>query len=136
MREVTVLAKVENSTVIQEFAEEILDEAMCPFKVATQVCIAIDELFANVCMYAYPDREDGDITVGINIIEDPKSVELTFTDSGMPYDPLSKEDPDVFLSLEERKIGGLGIFMVKNMMDDMTYEYKDGHNVVSIKKLF
>ena len=59
---------------------------------------------------------------------------ITLIDSGKPYDPLAKPDPDVTLSAEERPIGGLGIFMVKKTMDDVTYEYKDGKNILSIKK--
>ncbi|MBO4733697.1 MAG: ATP-binding protein, partial [Clostridia bacterium] len=59
---------------------------------------------------------------------------VTFIDSGVPFDPTAKDDPDVTLSAEERKIGGLGIYMVKKSMDDFTYEYKDGKNVVTITK--
>ena len=59
---------------------------------------------------------------------------ITFIDSGKPYDPLAKPDPDTTLSVEERQIGGLGIFMVKKSMDDVTYEYKDGKNILTIKK--
>ena len=55
-------------------------------------------------------------------------------DHGIPYDPLKKDDPDVTLSAEERAIGGLGIFMVKKTMDEITYEYKDGQNILSIRK--
>ena len=59
---------------------------------------------------------------------------MTFIDHGIPYDPLKKDDPDVTLSAEERAIGGLGIFMVKKTMDEITYEYKDGQNILSIRK--
>ncbi len=60
--------------------------------------------------------------------------EITFADSGIPYDPLKREDPDVLLSAEDREIGGLGIFMVKKTMDDMFYEYRDGQNLLTIRK--
>ena len=59
---------------------------------------------------------------------------ITFIDKGVPYDPLAKADPDITLSAEEREIGGLGIFMVKKSMDEITYEYKDGQNILAIKK--
>ena len=68
------------------------------------------------------------------MIEDPLSVVITFIDNGVPYDPLKKEDPDTTLSAEERQIGGLGIYMVKKTMDDITYEYKEGKNILRIKK--
>ena len=59
---------------------------------------------------------------------------ITFIDNGVPYDPLTKEDPDITLAAEERQIGGLGIYMVKKTMDDITYEYKDGQNILRIRK--
>ena len=59
---------------------------------------------------------------------------VTFIDSGMPYNPLQKEDPDITLSVEERQIGGLGIYMVKKTMDEIFYQYKNGQNHLTIKK--
>ena len=59
---------------------------------------------------------------------------ITFRDTGIPYDPLAKEDPDVKLKAEDRSIGGLGIYMVKKSMDEMLYRYEDGHNVLTIRK--
>ena len=59
---------------------------------------------------------------------------LTFLDRGRPYDPLAKADPDITLPTEERQVGGLGIFMVKKMMDELTYEYKDGRNILKLRK--
>ena len=70
----------------------------------------------------------------MEVIEDPLAVVITFIDKGVPYDPLAKSDPNTTLSAEEREIGGLGIFMVKKTMDDITYEYKDGQNILKIKK--
>ena len=66
--------------------------------------------------------------------EDPKTVYVTFIDSGMPFDPLKKEDPDVTLPAEEREIGGLGIYMTKQAMDEVSYEYKDGQNILTLVK--
>jgi anti-sigma regulatory factor (Ser/Thr protein kinase) len=70
----------------------------------------------------------------VEVTEDPLAVVITFIDKGVPYDPLAKEDPDITLSAEERGIGGLGIYMVKKSMDDIIYEYKDGQNILKIKK--
>ena len=84
--------------------------------------------------YAYrPDV--GPATVRVEVEKDPPAVSITFIDHGIPYDPLAKEDPDITLSAEERSIGGLGIFMVKKSMDDIDYEYKDGQNILHIRKL-
>ena len=76
----------------------------------------------------------GAATVRVEVVDTPLSVVVSFIDKGVPYDPLSKEDPDVGLSLEEREIGGLGIYMVKKSMDEITYEYKDGQNILRIRK--
>ena len=102
-------------------------------KAQMQIDIAIDELFGNIAHYAY-NPEVGDATVRVEVVEDPLAVIITFIDKGVPYDPLAKADPNVTLSAEEREIGGLGIFMVKKTMDDITYEYKDGQNILKIKK--
>jgi anti-sigma regulatory factor (Ser/Thr protein kinase) len=73
-------------------------------------------------------------TVLMEVKGDPAAAYIQFVDKGIPYDPLAKADPDVTLSAEERKIGGLGIYLIKNTMDDVIYEYKDGHNMLTIIK--
>ena len=102
-------------------------------KAQMQIDIAIDELFGNIARYAY-NPEVGPATVRVEVLNDPLAVEITLIDGGIPYDPLKKEDPDITLSAEQREIGGLGIFMVKKSMDSITYEYKDGKNILAIKK--
>jgi anti-sigma regulatory factor (Ser/Thr protein kinase) len=98
-----------------------------------QIDIAIDELFGNIAHYAY-NPEIGKATVRVEVAKDPLAVVITFIDNGVPYDPLAKADPDTTLSAEERESGGLGIYIVKKSMDDITYEYKDGQNILAIKK--
>ena len=102
-------------------------------RVITQINVAVDELFSNIANYAYKPKT-GQATVSLAVSDDGKTVTVTFTDSGVPYNPLAKKDPDVTLSADERQIGGLGIYMVKKTMDDVTYEFKDGKNILSIKK--
>ena len=70
----------------------------------------------------------------MDVLKDPLTVEVTFIDNGKPYDPLAKDDPDTTLSLEDREIGGMGILIVKKSMDAVNYEYKDGKNILTIKK--
>ena len=135
MREITVDAAIENITEVTAFVDEQLEAFDCPMKVQMQIDIAIDELFSNIAHYAYKP-EVGKATVRVEFDEEPRAAVVTFVDSGVPYDPLAKKDPDVTLSAEERKIGGLGIYLVKKSMDDMFYEYKDGQNMLTIKKLF
>lgn len=133
MKEITIAATVENIDVVTDFVNEQLESCDCPIKAQMQIDIAIDELFSNIAHYAY-NPETGDATVRVEVVEDPMAVVITFIDKGIPYDPLKKADPNTSLSAEEREIGGLGIFMVKKTMDDITYEYKDGQNILKIKK--
>ena len=133
MKELTIAATIENIETVTDFVNEQLEAFDCPMKAQMQIDIAIDELFGNIAHYAY-NPEIGEATVRVEVIEDPMAVVITFIDNGVPYDPLKKEDPDTTLSIEEREIGGLGIFMVKKTMDDIAYEYKDGKNILTIRK--
>ena len=133
MKELTVEAKTTNIEAVTDFVNEQLEALDCPMKAQMQIDIAIDELFGNIAHYAY-NPEIGKATVRVEVIEDPLAVTITFIDHGVPYDPLAKADPDTTLSAEEREIGGLGIYMVKKSMDEITYEYKDGQNILAIKK--
>ena len=132
-KEITVEAKVENLEKITSFVEEALEKIGCPMKVRIQMNVAIDEIFSNICYYAYQPGT-GDATILLDISENPTQVTVTFIDQGIPYDPLKQEEPDTTLSADERTIGGLGIFMVKKSMDELSYEYKDGKNILNMKK--
>ena len=131
--ELEVEAAVENLSQVAEFVDGHLEEAGCPLKAQMQIDIAVEEIFVNIAHYAY-NPEVGKATVRVEVTEEPVTVTITFVDQGIPYDPLAKEDPDVTLSAEEREIGGLGIFMTKKTMDDVSYEYKDGQNILTLKK--
>ena len=133
MKELTINATVENIPVVTAFVDEQLEAFDCPMKAQMQIDIAIDELFSNIAYYAY-NPDVGPATVRVEVVEDPMAVVITFIDNGVPYDPLAREDPDTTLSAEERDLGGLGIYMVKKSMDEVTYEYKDGQNILRIKK--
>lgn len=134
IKELSVDANVENITIITEFIDSILEEYECGMKTKAQIDIAVDELAGNVAQYAYIS-DKGDITVRIEITDEiPKSAVITFIDSGIPYDPIERSNPVTNLPAEEREIGGLGIYIVKKTMDDMKYEYKDGQNILVIRK--
>ena len=133
MKELTIAATVENIEVVTDFVNQQLELLECPMKAQMQIDIAIDELFSNIAHYSY-NPEVGQATVRVEVVENPLAVTITFIDNGIPYDPLAKEDPDLTLSAEERLFGGLGIYMVKKSMDEITYEYKDGQKILSIKK--
>jgi len=133
MKELNIEAMVENIGTVTDFVEKQLEEFQCPMKSRIQIDVAIDELFGNIARYAY-NPETGPATVRVEVVNEPLSVLITFIDNGIPYDPLVRADPDTTLSAEERKIGGLGVYLVKKTMDDISYEYKDGQNILQIKK--
>ena len=133
MKELTIAATVENIETVTDFVNQQLEALDCPIKAQMQIDIAIDELFGNIAHYAY-NPDVGQATVRVEVVENPLAVIITFIDNGIPYDPLAKEDPDVTLSAEDRPMGGLGIYMVKKSMDEIIYEYKDGQNILKIKK--
>ena len=133
MKELTVDAAIENIPAVTAFVEEQLEQVGCPMKAQMQIDIAIDELFSNIAQYAYTPKT-GKATVRVEVTENPMAVVISFIDNGIPYDPLAKADPNVSLPADERQIGGLGIFMVKKSMDEINYEYKNGQNILTIKK--
>ena len=133
MKELNIEATTENLDKVLTFVDEELVALSCPPDQQIQIQIAVEELFVNIAHYAY-NPEVGPATVRVDVEDDPISVVITFIDNGVPYDPLAKDDPDITLSAQERDIGGLGIYMVKMSMDDVSYEYKDGRNILTIKK--
>jgi len=124
-------AKNENLYQVMEFIDEFLEKHDCSMKAQTQIDLSIEEIFVNIANYAYGDGEgDCEIKLGFN----DGIVTLQFIDSGMPFDPLAKADPDNTLSAEDRQIGGLGIFLVKKNMDEVSYQYLDNKNILTLTK--
>ena len=98
-----------------------------------QIELSVEEIFVNIANYAYTP-EVGNALIRVDISGDPPTAEITFVDQGRQYDPLAKEDPDVTLPAKDRGIGGLGIFLTKKSMDEVSYAYRDGSNVLTMKK--
>ncbi len=135
MKEISLDAVIENIDTVTDFVNEQLETAGCPMKVQIQIDIAVDEILSNISRYAYAPNT-GKVWVGVEIKQNPTAAVISFKDEGYPYNPLAKEDPNVTLSAEERKIGGLGIFIVKKSMDGMEYENIDGKNILILTKNF
>ena len=131
MSELRIKAATENLDDVLGFIDGILEQNECSMKAQMQIDVAAEEMFVNIAHYAYSPNV-GDAVI-VCEVKDGAAV-ITFKDSGVPYDPLKKPDPDVTLSAEERQIGGLGIFMVKKSMDEVFYEYKDGQNIFTLTK--
>ena len=126
-----VPAWLESMDVVLSFVSLLLDKHGCTPKTRTQLRMAVEELYVNVAHYAYPEK-DGWFEIR-GSVEDGVAT-FTLTDGGKPFDPLAKPDPDTLLSGEERGIGGLGIYMVKSMADEVKYEYTDGCNRLTLRK--
>lgn len=131
--EKTVEANVDNLHIVLEFLEEQLEAHEASMKVINVMSISVEEMFANVCMYAY-EGSDAPKECTIAIWFDGDIVNVRLIDGGLEFDPLKKDDPNIHASVEERGIGGLGIFMVKKYMDECTYERIDEKNVFTMRK--
>ena len=127
----TVDATNENLSKVMDFVDGALEETDCSMKDQMKIDLSVEEVFVNIANYAY-----GNSVGKAEIITEYKDNEFTiiFKDGGKPYNPLDKKDPDTTLSAEARKIGGLGIFLVKKNMDFVWYEYKDNKNIFTLKK--
>ena len=133
MRTLEIEAKTENLDEVIGFIDGVLEEYGCPMKTQLQIELTVEEVFINIASYAYaPNIGNAKISVEVN--GETAAVTMIFEDSGIPYDPLAKEDPDVTLPVSERGIGGLGIFLVKKNMNDVKYEYRDGKNILTLTK--
>ena len=126
-------AKTGDIVELTAFAEAELEKYDPPMKAMLQINIAIDEIYSNIVKFAYGDAT-GPADVMIGCDEAKRVVSIVFEDEGTPYNPLDREDPDITLSIEERGIGGLGLFMVKKIMDDVIYNYDGTKNILTLKK--
>ncbi|MBQ7535578.1 MAG: ATP-binding protein [Stomatobaculum sp.] len=133
MKELRIKASLDNLDEVLQFVDQELEGADCSMKAMMQIDLAVEEIFVNIASYAYAPGT-GEALIRLQIAGEPRYAEICFQDSGIPYDPLAKDDPDVTLAAEQRDIGGLGIFMAKKSVDDIRYEYRDGYNVLTIRK--
>ncbi|NLG02544.1 MAG: ATP-binding protein [Clostridia bacterium] len=133
MKKITIPASSDQLDHVLDFVNQGLNELDCPKKTQLQIDIAVEEIFVNIAHYSYETMQ-GDTTISIEPLSDHSGLLLTFEDSGKPYNPLEQSDPDITLSASEREIGGLGIFMVKKTMDNLSYLYENGNNILTIKK--
>ena len=129
--ELSLEAADENLDRVIAFVDERLEALDCLPHEQMQVDVAVEELFINIAHYAYGEGK-GKAEICAFVADDV--FEARFRDSGIPFDPLKKADPDTTLGAKERPIGGLGIFLVKKNMDEVTYAREDNCNVLTIRK--
>ena len=133
MEELRLQASDDTLYTVLDAIERQLDENDCPEVIKSIMLVAVEEIFVNIAHYAYGGKS-GEAVINLDIKQDPKSCRVTFQDRGVPYNPLEKADPDITLSAEERDIGGLGIYMVKQSMDRVEYRYENGCNILTLEK--
>ncbi len=133
MKALTVDATIENIETVTGFVTDELERINCPMKTQAQISIAIDELFGNIVHYAY-QPEIGTATIKLYTEENPLTVIIIFSDNGIPFNPLMQAEPDIHADIETRQEGGMGIFLVKKLMDLVEYSYRDGQNILLIRK--
>nr|MDE7432648.1 SpoIIE family protein phosphatase [Lachnospiraceae bacterium] len=130
MRKLTVGANQSNLDRVLEFIRQMLKDGKAPEEIINSAWFVVDEMFTNIASYAYPDRRGEAVIIGDMTNED--KIIIHIEDEGIPYNPLKKENPDVELPVESREIGGLGIYLVKNMADEMKYCYEEGRNKLTL----
>ena len=133
IKKLVVEAKVENLTMVNEFVEELLQPLNCSIKVQMQLELAVEEIFVNIAHYAYGEKTGKAFITG-RILEEPLRLELVFMDEGIPYDPLAREDPNLEQKMEDRAIGGLGIYLVKKNVEEIAYSHQEGKNMLTLCK--
>lgn len=128
------VAKVDELPNVISFVEQELESFEFNTKVIMQFNLVVEELFVNIASYSYKENEDGKCKISIDYNKDKQEVKLSFEDNGIKFNPLEKEDPDINASIEDMKIGGLGIYIVKESMDNIEYKYEDNKNILILSK--
>ncbi len=130
--------KIEADTKLLDEVLNWLEDALSPIKESEKTCqqirIVVEEIFVNIANYAYGGL-GGEVQITIDIQKNNGAVVIVFTDSGIPFDPLAYPEPDVKLCAMDRRVGGLGIYMVRKMMDSVSYEYRNWHNILQLIKI-
>ena len=132
LKTLTLPNDVQEVPQLATFVEEVCESHGVDMMTTMQMNLALEEAVVNVMSYAYPEGTKG--YVDISALSENDCLTFVISDSGKPFDPTTKGEVDTTLPAEERSIGGLGIHLVKQLMDSIQYEYKDGHNVLTLKK--
>ena len=131
--ELVIEAVVDNLDAVNSFVHKSIEQFEVSKRTLMQIDLIVEEIFVNVASYAYAPNT-GSVKILIEAKEEPHTVSLTFIDSGVPYNPLEKSDPDINLSVDDRQIGGLGIFLTKNLVDEISYKFVDSQNILQLTK--
>ena len=131
-RRLVIHNKIDQIPKLAAFMDAIASEARLDRSLAMNLHLALEEVVSNVILYAYPAGTDGVVDIEAYIEMD--RLEFIVTDSGVPFDPTAVPAPDLSGDLRKRSVGGLGIYLVRSIMDQVTYARKDGKNILSMTK--
>ena len=130
----TVEATDDNLDAVWDFVDGIVSSVPCSAMAKTKLEVAVEEIFVNISSYAYGEGRGQAVIRGSISSELPWVLTLVFEDEGKEFNPLQKEPPDLTPAVRQRTVGGLGIFLARNMVDEISYERREGKNVLTIKK--
>jgi anti-sigma regulatory factor (Ser/Thr protein kinase) len=136
-REIVLQAELGELDRLLDWVGALLEEAHCSPKVSNQISVVTEELFVNIASYAYADAASTGAAPGEALISfrlEGGVMVMRFEDSGIPFNPLDYKAPDITAGIEERGIGGLGIYMTRKWMESVTYERKGGRNILTLTK--
>lgn len=132
-KQLTIQNEIAEITRLSQFVEETGKQLELNAKLIMNLNLVLEEAVSNIILYAYPQIKGQKITVDVEKKEN--MLIFTITDTGIPFNPVQQADVDITLSAEERPIGGLGIFLIKKIMNETEYQRIDGTNVFTLKKI-
>lgn len=125
-KKVTVIPAADSISEISDFFDACIEEFELPMKLGYKIKVIVDEIYSNIVYYSHASNAE------VSFRNELDTVTMIFADDGTPYNPLESREPDITLGAEEREIGGLGLFMVKKMAEDVCYAHSDGKNRLTI----
>lgn len=131
-KRITIINNIDQLPTLAEQIEQIADEWELGPMLAMNMNLVIEEAITNVIFYAFSDQENHQIDIDFNLND--SILKLVITDDGTPFDPTQKGDPDTTLSVEDRQIGGLGIFLIRKIMNEVKYKRKNNKNILTLTK--
>lgn len=134
-KQLDIEADLGNLDLVLDTIEEILSGAEAGMKIIKACQLSVEELFVNIANYGYADAKEKPCSINIQAkCDDTKgNARIELRDKGLKFDPFAKEDPDITLKIKDRGVGGMGIYMTKNLMDSWEYKY-DNENIVILEK--
>ena len=134
MNQIAIKSNEDNLDFVLSKFDEALEDYNPSMKFKLQLELVLEELFINICNYAFED--EGEIIIQHFVEDNPLRIIINFIDEGVPFNPLEKEMPDLSLSAEDRELGGLGLTIVRKNVDFIEYHYENNKNILTIQKIF